>query len=204
MPLIRKGATPSGGAGPAATTPALTSSSADERWAAARAVGAAEDVPGLREALAREVDARVREAILTTLARIATLESAQTVIPYIRSDDAGLRTAALDALRAMPGPTAELLPELLSDGDADVRLLACELARNVPVAQASRMLSELVAREAEVNVCAAAIEVLAEVGGPGALPALAEAASRFGHEPFVVYSIEAVAERIRSGSSHLG
>ena len=44
----------------------------------------------------------MREAIFTGLARIATAESAAAVVPYLRSDDASLRTGAIDALRAMP------------------------------------------------------------------------------------------------------
>ena len=62
----------------------------------------------LAAALSRESDPRVREAIFTGLARIATAESAAAVLPYLRSDDAGLRTAALDALRAMPQAAAAI------------------------------------------------------------------------------------------------
>ena len=74
----------------------------------------------LASALSRESDPRVREAIFTGLARIATAESAAAVVPYLRSDDASLRTGAIDALRAMPRLRAAHLPLLLADPDADV------------------------------------------------------------------------------------
>ena len=91
------------------------------------------------------------------------------MLPYLRSDDASLRTGALDALRAMPAAArAAHLPGLLADPDADVRLLSCELVRDLPEAEANRLLADLLERETEANVCAAAIEVLAEIGRPEA------------------------------------
>lgn len=196
MPLIRKppGAPPA----PPAADPAarLRDGAPDERWSAARGLATPSGVEPLAAALAQETDARVREAILTSLARIATPASAQAVIPYIRSDDASFRTGALDALRAMPDAAAATLPGLLADADADVRLLACELVRALPGPEPARLLCDLVERDPEPNVCAAAIEVLAEVGGPSALPALQACAERFADQPFLVFSIKVAAERI--------
>ena len=100
MPLVRK---PSSQTPAAAAPPALGEGTREQRWSAARA--AAERPDGLAllaEALSRESDPRVREAIFTGLARMATPESAAVVTPYLRSDDANLRTGAVDALRAMP------------------------------------------------------------------------------------------------------
>ena len=53
---------------------------------------------------------------------------------------------------------------LLDDGDFDVRILATELARNMPAAEANHVLCTLLEHEQHPNVCAAAIDVLAEVG----------------------------------------
>ncbi len=104
MPLIRK--TPDEAVKSADTTapaPGLTDASPDARWAAARAAAdRPEAVSDLAQALARESDAQVREAIFTALARIASSESVLAVLPYVRSDNANLRTGALDTLRAMP------------------------------------------------------------------------------------------------------
>ena len=194
MPLIRKPTPPAGNGRPALS---LAGATADERWAAARAaVGEPNGVALLAAALARESDARVRKAIFTGLARIATAESAAAVMRWLRSDDASLRTGAIDALRAMPSATAPHLSDLLADRDADVRLLSCELARGLPYAEANRLLCALLDRETDKNVCAAAVEVLAEIGQPTALPSLARCAARFADDPFVVFSVEVVVERI--------
>jgi HEAT repeat protein len=172
----------------------------DARWNAARAAAATADgLAVLRDALPRESHPRVREAIFTGLARIGSVGSAQAVLPFLRSDDSSLRTAALDALLAMPAASvAELIPAVLTDADADVRLLACELVRNQPGADAGRMLGAVLATEPEANVCAAAIEVLAETGGPELLPLLAQCAARFPGDPFLAFAVKAAAERIGS------
>jgi len=193
MPLVRKPSTPA----PPAAAASLTEGSSDQRWAAARSAADRPDgVALLSGALATETDPRVREAIFTSLARIATAESAAAVVPYLRSDDASLRTGAIDALRAMPGAAAPLLPALLADPDADVRLLSCELARGLPDDAANRLLCQLLEVESEKNVCAAAVEVLAEIGRPEVLPSLTRCATRFDGDPFIAFSIKVAIERI--------
>ena len=94
----------------------------------------------------------------------APATASPAMLPMLRSDDAALRTGALDALRSSVIATHELLPLLLNDRDVDVRILSCELARGLPSDEASRSLCALLDREVEINVCAAAVEVLAEVG----------------------------------------
>jgi hypothetical protein len=96
----------------------------------------------------------------------------------------------------MPDAVAAHIPRLLKDDDADVRLLACELVRNQPAA--ATMLGEVLATEREANVCAAAIEVLAEAGGPELLPLLAECAARFPNDPFLAFAVRVASERIGS------
>ncbi|MFI4950491.1 MAG: HEAT repeat domain-containing protein [Caulobacterales bacterium] len=201
MPLIRNNAGASPPVDPDARR-ALSSGAADERWAAARRLTGPGDVGALSAALEREADARVREAIFTSLARIGDTASARAVASYIRSDDAGLRTAALDALRAMPGPVADALPDLLADPDSDVRVLACDLARELADAQATTLLCGLIERESEPNVVGAAVEVLAEIGGPDALAVLERGAKRWAHEPFLAFSFRTASQRI--GADRLG
>jgi HEAT repeat protein len=204
MPLVRKPTDHSSAPKPKAldVLELLASANPDERWSAARA---AADVTGgvaaIAAALPREHDARVREAMLTSLSRHATAESLDAVIGLLRSDSANLRNGALDALRIMAGAAPELLPRLLRDEDADVRILSCELARSLPSAEATRLLCALLSAERQINVCAAAVEVLAEVGSSDALATLHECARRFGDSPFIVFAIKIVAERITSQST---
>jgi HEAT repeat protein len=175
----------------------LTEGTSEQRWAAARAAaGQPDGVAQLAAALGRESDPRVREAIFTGLVRAATPESAAAVVPFIRSEDAGLRAGALDALRAMPEASRPHIARLLADPDSDVRLLSCELVRGLPENEANGLLCDLLDREMEKNVAAAAIEVLAEIGRPEALPALARCAGRFAGDSFLAFSVRIATDRI--------
>lgn len=204
MPLIRK--PPPAGPGTATPAPdptsvldALARGNDDERWSAARAAAdLPSTAPGLGNALAREQSPIVREAIFSALVRIATPQSVETVLPFLRSDDALIRTEASDALLAMKDAAWPYVPALLKDQDASVRILACVLVRDMPSQVAAGLCCELLDSEPEPNVCAAAVETLAEIGEPSALPALVRCADRFRATPFLEFSISIVIDRVRS------
>ena len=113
-------------------------------------------------------------------------------------DDAKSRTAALDALKLMPGIARAHFPDLLHDPDPDIRLLACDLARIVPERETAELLARVAQTDKLPNVCAAAIDVLAEIGTAAQLPALALSAARFPAEPFLAFSARIAAEHIRA------
>jgi HEAT repeat protein len=149
----------------------LRNGTAEERWAAARGLARfADAVPVLRAALAVEAVENVREAIFTSLARIASDESFAALLSYLRTDDA--------ALKLMPGITRAHLQDLLHDPDPDIRLLACDLARTVPEAETAVLLASVAETDPLPNICAAAIDLLAEIGTAAQLPALTRSAAR--------------------------
>jgi HEAT repeat protein len=176
----------------------LASASPDERWAAARAACDPAAISSLGEALAHERDARVREAIFTALARIGTPESVQIILPYLRVDDANTRTGATDALRAMQDTCRPYLPVLLTDADPDVRLLACDLVREIGGADGVGWLCALIETEPDVNVCGAAVEALGEIANASAEPSLSRCGERFGDDPFLGFAIKVVIDRLSS------
>jgi HEAT repeat protein len=207
MPFVKRGATPQAAshepAGDRASQiAALRSPEAETRWRAARALaGAAEAVAALAEALAGEAVPRVREAIMTALMRVGDEASVRALLPCLRSEDAGQRGTAIEALQAMPEAIGPFMTALLTDADSDVRLLATELARNMPAAQATRLLCELIEREPHPNVCAAAIDVLAEVGTRDAVPALRRCAERFAGTAFLPFAAAVAIGRISGTES---
>jgi HEAT repeat protein len=207
MPLIRKdpaaqrAAEQAGAVDPFAL---LKTGDASARWSAARSLATMPaGVEAIAEALAEERDAHVREAMFTALARAATPRSAAIVAPFVGSDDAAVRTLAIDALKAMPEAAVTTLGALLGDPDPDVRLLSCEIARAVRSGKATRQLCQLLEHETEANVCGAAIEVLAEIGDKSAAPALALCAARFPDDPFLAFAIKVAGEQLGVGSTTL-
>ena len=126
-----------------------------------------------------------REALLAALLAIADPSAAAALARHLRSEDAGLRNACVETLQAMPAAAASVLPALLADLDPDVRLLATEIVRTQPTADANRFLAGLLDAETQPNVCGAAVEVLAEVGTVDAVPALRTVRTRFAAEAFL-------------------
>jgi HEAT repeat protein len=198
MPLIRK---PDAAEHPRALNleaikAGLRATEAEARWKAARALSAFPGAVGLlADAAATERDARVREALFGGLARIGTAESIAVLVSQLRADDADRRTAAMDSLRTIPQRLGAVLPELLEDTDSDVRLLACDLVRELASAEATALLIRVLDTDTELNVCAAAVDVLAEVGSPDALPALRRCAERFA-DPFLDFAIRIAGDRL--------
>jgi HEAT repeat protein len=176
----------------------LRNGTAEQRWTAARGLARfADAVPALRAALAEETDETIREAIFTSLARLASEASFDAVLPYLRTDDATSRTAALDALKLMPEIVRAHLTELLHDPDPDIRVLACDLACSLPEPETAALLAAVVETDPVVNICGAAIDALAQIGTVAQLPALERIAARFS-EPFLAFSARIAAERIRA------
>ncbi len=209
MPLVKKSygepvaspSAPETDDGQHGAAAALRSASAQARWQAARRLAEfADAVPELARQLSDEPDERVREAILTSLAQINTAESFDAILGYLRVDDAALRTAALDALKLMPDAVGLRLDALLQDPDTDVCVLACDLARVAAPALAQKSLAKVLATEPEINVCAAAIELLAEIGTPEILPDLERCVHRFA-APFLSFSVRMAKDQIIARSA---
>jgi HEAT repeat protein len=200
MPLVRKGSGAPADPRPAEVQPdaaLLLSGTAEQRWDAARALGASPDgTRALSEALRKEADSRVREAIFVSLARIGSRESVVAVVAQLRSNDSSLRTGALDALRVMIDAVRPHLPLLLTDPDPTIRLLICDLVRDLPSAEGTRLLCDVLERETEPNVCAAAVDVLADIGEAASLPYLERCAERFRDESFLTFAVKVATGRI--------
>jgi HEAT repeat protein len=133
---------------------------------------------------------------MTALIRVGNEASVMALMPYLRSPDAGRRGAAIEALQALPQATAPFMAALLADGDSDVRILAMEIVRGIPGPEAVRLLCGVLEHEQHANVCAAAIDVLAEVGTRDALPALEACAIRFAGTPFLPFAVSIAVARI--------
>jgi HEAT repeat protein len=203
MPLVRKprgtGAGTPSAPDAASVRAALAAGTDEERWAAARAAGELPElVDACAQALRRETNARVREAIFTSLAKIKTRESVAAVLPFLRSDDASMRTAAAGSLHAMQHVAWPSVAPLLHDASPHVRICGCEFVRSMPKEDAVALICELLDAEDEPNVCAAAVESLAEIGGAEALPALTRCAERFRENSFLQFSISVAIDRIRA------
>jgi len=116
-----------------------------------------------------------------------------------RSEDVGLRNAAIEALQQMPDSLAPCVGDLLADNNSDVRICTVNVLGALADRRAPRWLEEVLRHDPHVNVCAAAVEGLAELGDAESRPALEALPKRFPDEPFIAFVVKAALQRIGAG-----
>lgn len=197
----RHEALPSPQAAPPALAALLTDLEADQpsvRRAAVRGLADhPEAVTDLCDRLEVEASPSVRAVLFTTLIQLQSPDVAARLADLLRSDDVPLRNAAIEALQEMPEAVAPHFERLLADDDSDVRIFAVNILATLRHAMASEWLTDVIRNDAHVNVCAAAVDGLTEVGGPEALPDLQDLRHRFAGNAFMEFAIDAAMRRIR-------
>lgn len=176
----------------------LTGAEPSVRRAAARGLAAyPEAAMAACDRLEVEASPSVQAVLFTTLIHLQSPEVAGRLAALLRSDDAPLRNAAIEALQEMPDAVAPHFQNLLSDGDSDVRIFAVNILGALRHAQAAEWLAGVVRTDQHVNVCAAAVDALAEIGGPEAVEDLEALRRRFQGNAFMEFAIDAALRRIR-------
>lgn len=171
---------------------------AQRRWAARDLGACPEAAAALGEHLLGERDASVREALLTSLSAIGDESAAAALLPLLRSENAQPRNGSIEALAGMPRAVGPRIGALLRDADPDVRIFTVNLLGDLRHPQVTDWLVQVLAQDAAVNVVAAAIEVLAEVGGPAHVAALRAAKARFDHDPFIGFAADIAVDRVEA------
>jgi HEAT repeat protein len=151
----------------------------------------------LCDLLEREANSSVRTVLFSTLITLHSPAVAGRLTTHLRSDDVALRNGAIEALQEMPDAVAPHLQQLLSDADSDVRIFAVNILAVLRHLRAPEWLAAVIRSDPHVNVCAAAIDGLAEVGSPEALNDLADLRRRFVGNAFMEFAIDAAMRRIR-------
>jgi HEAT repeat protein len=194
MALVRRPQTggPESPPDPAVLLAALADADADRRRLAAVGLGGvAEAIPALLARLSVEDDPVARDAVLTTLAGYDRVDVAAELATHLRSEDAALRTAVVEALTAMPEGLVPLLPKLVVDPDHDVRILTAMILADLPSPAAVPWLVEMISADRHPNVVAAALDALLPVAGAEHVALLEHARDRFADDPFLRFTIDA-------------
>jgi HEAT repeat protein len=168
------------------------------RWAARDLAHHPGSAPALGQCLLSEHDASVREALFISLASIGDDAAAGALLPLLRSDEAALRNGAIESLAGMPAAVTPRVAALLADEDPDVRLFTVNLLGELRHAQVLPWLLNVLQHDSELNVVAAAIEVMAEIGQPEHVAALRAARQRFAHDAFIGFAADTAIERIET------
>jgi HEAT repeat protein len=169
---------------------------AQRRWAARDLAAHPDTAPALVSRLLSEPERSVRDAIFTSLAAHANAQAAEALLPLLRSETAELRNGAIEALSAMPDAVAPHIDQLLGDADPDVRIFTVNLLGELCHPKVRSWLLQTLRRDAQVNVVAAALEVMAEVGEPQDAAALQEVRARFVDDAFIGFAVDLALQRV--------
>ncbi len=156
-----------------------------------------EAVGALVDRLKKEEMGLVRQSILTALVGIGDAAAVSGFAECLHSEDANLRNGAIEALKLLPDRTAPFIPALLADPNSDVRILTISILESLKYAEVESWLISIVEKDTHVNVCGAALDLLAEVGSQHALEPIQRLKQRFEHEPYVQFAADLALKRIR-------
>jgi HEAT repeat protein len=144
-----------------------------------------------------EQDASVREAILTVLVRLNDRSAVSGLADYLRSENAALRNEVIETFKKLGSEVAPLLRSLLADPDPDVRIFVVNILDSEQHPEAESWLIDVIERDAHVNVCATALDLLCEVGTEAAIDPLVRLKVRFPSEPYIQFAADLALKRIR-------
>lgn len=173
-----------------------SSDSATRRWAARDIVRCQEAASLLLQQLRKEADDSVRQVILTSLTQLGNTNAVEGLVDCLRSDDAGLRNDAIEAMKQLPEEVAPIMASLLKDADPDVRIFAVNILESLCHPDVEQWLIDVIESDAHVNVCATSVDLLGEVGSEKSTEALANLKHRFVDEPYIQFAAELAIKRI--------
>ena len=143
-----------------------------------------------------EVDDTVRESILTVMMGCRSRATVEGLLPYLASPNPSLRNGVVDVLRVMAEAVGPHVDGILRNQDAAVRLMGIDLLVGLHDARVPAWLVGVIERDDDLNVCAAAVDALAEIGEPAAVPALKAVLERFPAVPFLEFAVRTAIARI--------
>jgi len=167
------------------------------RWAVRDLAQYPKAVPTLIELLQCETVPFVKEAIVTSLVTIGSVDAVQGLLSCLRSDDAALRNETIDALKNLPDIVEPFIEQLLVDSDSGVRILTLNILESLNHPKIEDWLIKVIKQDPHVNVCSTAVDVLCEVGTEKALPFLESLKTRFAGESFVQFAVDTAIKAIK-------
>jgi HEAT repeat protein len=169
------------------------------RWSARDLVNCQGASAALIDCLKCEDDPSVRDVILTTLTRLGDASAITGLVDCLRSEDAALRNAVIEAMKLLPNEVAPIIHGLLEDADPDVRIFTVNVLESLRHPDVESWLIDVINTDAHINVCATAVDLLSEVGTTAALEPLERLKARFADAPYIQFAADLALRRIHEG-----
>ena len=169
------------------------------RWAARDLMDCPAASAALVDRLQREDDESVRQIILSTLTSLGDEVAVAGLVHCLRSEDVALRNEAIEAMKQLPDEVAPIMRGLLSDDNSDVRIFAVNILESLRHPEVEAWLITVIEDDAQLNVCATAVDLLGEVGSVAAQEPLLRLKARYADEPYIQFAADLALKRIAAG-----
>ncbi|MBO8129231.1 MAG: HEAT repeat domain-containing protein [Peptococcaceae bacterium] len=153
-------------------------------------------INALVDLLTLEHSRLVQEAAVAALIRINMPQVAEAVVQLLESTDAWVRNAAVEILQGLGETASDVVRDLLQSFDPDLRLFAVNVLGEAKYRKAVSLLQEVVNNDSNVNVVAAAVEYLGEMGSRVTDVRCLENAGRRFKDPFLHYAVDEALKKI--------
>jgi hypothetical protein len=147
-----------------------------------------------------EQDVNKCEALIAAIAASQDAARTDALMRIVEEGDAASRNFAILSWQGLPAHEVLRGASLLESAHADARVLALSVLQAAPGRDVEPLLIGLLSTEADVNVCAAAVELVAECGTRAASPALLAARERFAGNEFVAFAIDQALRQTGAGN----
>ena len=141
-------------------------------------------------------DPLAREAALTSLARLEGPFPAQALVALMLQGDSVNRNAAIETLGCLGERAVDALASLLARVDAEGRIYALTALERIGGPRAAELALSVACEDADVNVCAAAIEVVAQNGVSAMTATLNRIAAKFPDQPYLAFAVRTAQKRL--------
>ncbi len=149
--------------------------------------------------VAHESEVSVRGSIFTALLKLKDEAAIRELIELLHSDSAALRNEVIEILQQLPDEVSTHIQALLYHQNSDIRIFALNILQTLCHPDTPKWLVNVIDHESHVNVCATALDVIAEVSSVEILPALEKLKTRF-TDPYIRFAVEATIKRIQQSS----
>jgi HEAT repeat protein len=188
MPLIRA-------ANPETTLDPAVGGTPD-RYVAVREAARARRAAPLIALLADAPDPLLREAAMTALARLGDAEAVAALVGAVGGEDIGLRNGAIETLAWIGEAAIDALAPLIADADPHRRISALTVLEGIALPRCAEIALKLALVDPHVNVCVAAVEVVAACGAPEMEAALRTVPARFPDNDLLGFAVRTAIRRL--------
>ncbi|WP_457571851.1 HEAT repeat domain-containing protein [Desulfovulcanus sp.] len=168
------------------------------RWAARDLLQFKEkSIEPLCQRLELEDDPSVQEVILDILQIINQEPAAELLIPFLSSQDAGLRNKVIETLQAMPDLMEKHVEKLLQNSDPDIRIFALNILQSLKHEHVPQWLLLTAMHDDHINVVATALDGLTEVATPEMIEDLKSVAARFPDDDYIQFIVNDIVQSLQ-------